>query len=132
MTASVKTAPRAISGLSEIAQDYDVLLCDVWGGIHNGRESFPAACAALERFGRERGPVVLISNAPRPSSDVRPQLDALRVPHSAWSAFVSSGDATRALLAERAPGPAWAIGPDRDWPLYAGLDLAFTGPEHAA
>jgi HAD superfamily hydrolase (TIGR01459 family) len=126
------TAPITIDGLAEIADDYDVLLCDVWGVIHNGRESFPTACAALERFIAARGPVILISNSPRPSSDVLPQLDALKVPRSAWSAFVSSGDATRTLLAERAPGPAWAIGPDRDWPLYAGLDLQFTEPEGAA
>jgi HAD superfamily hydrolase (TIGR01459 family) len=126
------TTLQAVTGLSEIADLYDVLLCDVWGVIHNGRESFPAAWAALQRFARDRGPVVLISNAPRPSSDVHPQLDMLGVPRDAWSAFVSSGDATRTLLAERAPGPAWTIGPDRDWPLYAGLGLAITGPEDAA
>jgi HAD superfamily hydrolase (TIGR01459 family) len=126
------TAPRLIDGLSEIADAYDVLLCDVWGVIHNGRESFASACAALERFIATRGPVILISNAPRPSAHVHEQLAMLGVPRSAWSAFVSSGDATRALLAERAPGPAWAIGPDRDWPLYAGLNLTFAGPEAAA
>src|SRR5690606_12692594 len=38
-------------------------------------------------------------------------------------AFVTSGDATRAELAKRAPGPAWIIGPDRDWPPYEGLGL---------
>jgi HAD superfamily hydrolase (TIGR01459 family) len=126
------TDVRSIAGLSEIADAYDVLLCDVWGVIHNGRECFAAACAALERFNAERGPVVLISNAPRPSRDVHPQLDALKVPRAAWSAFVSSGDATRALLAQRAPGPAWTIGPDRDWPLYEGLGLSVAGPQTAA
>ena len=132
MTALVKTAPRALSGLSEIAQHYDVLLCDVWGVIHNGRESFPAACAALERFAAERGPVILISNSPRPASDVALQLDSLMVPRTAWTTFVTSGDATRALLTERAPGPAWRIGPERDNVLYEGLGLAFSGPEDAA
>lgn len=127
-----KSAPVPVSRLSDIAGRYDVLLCDVWGVIHNGRESFPEACSALATFARERGPVVLISNAPRPSADVLPQLDALGVPRAAWQAFVSSGDATRVLLAERAPGPAWAIGPARDAPLYAGLGLAFSGPEDAA
>jgi HAD superfamily hydrolase (TIGR01459 family) len=126
------TAPQTVTRLSDIADRYDVLLCDVWGVIHNGRESFPEACAALATFARERGPVVLISNAPRPSADVLPQLDALGVPRAAWQAFVSSGDATRILLAERSPGPAWAIGPERDAPLYAGLGLEFSGPEHAA
>jgi HAD superfamily hydrolase (TIGR01459 family) len=126
------TAPALPNGLSDIADRYDALLCDVWGVIHNGREAFPAACDALRTFAETRGPVVLISNAPRPSADVRPQLDALGVPRDAWSAFVSSGDATRALLAERAPGPAWKIGPERDAPLYAGLGMEFSGPETAA
>lgn len=132
MNAPLKTTPRAIAGLSEIAHDYDVLLCDVWGVIHNGRESFPAACAALERFAAEQGPVILISNSPRPASDVALQLDSLQVPRAAWTAFVTSGDATRVLLKERAPGPAWRIGPERDNVLYEGLGLVFAGPEEAA
>jgi HAD superfamily hydrolase (TIGR01459 family) len=115
----------AISGLHEIADHYDVLLCDVWGVIHNGRESFPEACEALVRFREARGPVVLVSNAPRPSQNVVPQLRALGVPDEAWSGFVTSGDATRQGLAARAPGPAWAVGPLRDAPLYDGTDVAF-------
>ena len=117
------TLPHALSGLGEIAADYDILLCDVWGVIHNGRESWPAACEALSRFNQNGGHVVLISNSPRPSSDVVAQLDRLGVPRDSWKAFVTSGDATRAELSRRAPGPAWIIGPDRDWPLYEGLGL---------
>jgi HAD superfamily hydrolase (TIGR01459 family) len=116
-----------------IADRYDVLLCDVWGVIHNGRESFPEACAALVRFRETRGPVVLISNSPRPSKDVVHQLRALGVPDDAWSGFVTSGDATRDALAERAPGPAWALGPARDAPLYEGTGVAYAEtPEEAA
>lgn len=117
------TLPHALTGLGEIAADYDILLCDVWGVIHNGRESWPEACTALTRFNQQGGHVVLISNSPRPSSDVVAQLDRLGVPRDSWKAFVTSGDATRAELARRAPGPAWVIGPDRDWPLYDGLGL---------
>lgn len=120
------------AGLSALADRYDVLLCDVWGVIHNGVESFPRACEALVQWRARHGPVILISNSPRPSADVVAQLDALGVPREAWSAFVTSGDATRSLLARRAPGPVWAVGPDRDSVLYAGLDLTFSGPEDAA
>ena len=123
---------KPISGLSRIAERYDVVLCDVWGVIHNGRESFPAACDALAHFQAERGPVVLISNAPRPSAAIHDQLRGFGVPDAAWSGIVTSGDATRALLAERAPGPVWAIGPERDAPLYEGLDLQFGDLETAA
>jgi len=126
------TAPQPILGLSALADRYDVLLCDIWGVIHNGREHFPAACAALARYRAERGPVVLISNSPRPHPGVIAQLDELGVPREAWSAIVTSGDATRALLAQRAPGPAWTIGPERDAPLYDDLGLAFAELEGAA
>jgi HAD superfamily hydrolase (TIGR01459 family) len=131
------SAPEILTGLSEVADRYDAILSDVWGVIHNGVERFPAACEALERFQRERGPVVLISNAARPSAEVALQLDGLHVPRTAWSGFVTSGDVTRPLLAARAAetgghGPVWAIGPEQAGPLYDGLGLGFAGPEDAA
>ena len=126
------TSLTSVAGLSELAARYDVVLCDVWGVIHNGRESFPAACEALTRFQADVGPVLLISNAPRPRSPIIAQLDGLKVPRSAWTQLITSGDATRELLAERAPGPVWAIGPERDAPLYDGLDLRFADDRDAA
>ncbi len=131
-TRALMTAPKIASGLSHIAPAYDALLCDVWGVIHNGRESFPAACAALARYRETRGPVILISNSPRPHGPVIEQLDSLGVPREAWSHIVTSGDATRLLLAERAPGPAWKIGPDRDDALYEGLGVEFSDLADAA
>ena len=125
-------APHVLSGLSDIAGQYDAILCDVWGVIHDGRDRFPGACEALEQFQKERGPVVLISNAARPSPEVTVQLDALQAPREAWSGFVTSGDVTRPLLAARAPGPVWAIGPEQAGPLYKGLGLEFAGPKDAA
>src|ERR1700722_11626843 len=57
---------RLIQGLGDLTGDYDALLSDVWGVIHNGRESHPVPCGALAQWRNERGPVVLISNSPRP------------------------------------------------------------------
>lgn len=119
------TSPKLARGLSDLTGRYDVLLCDVWGVIHNGREAFPAACAALARFRAGGGEVILISNAPRPNAGVIAQLDGLGVPRDAYSLVVTSGDCTRQLLAKHAPGPAWKLGPDRDDPLYDGLGLEF-------
>jgi HAD superfamily hydrolase (TIGR01459 family) len=126
------TQPHALSGLGAVAADYDVLLCDIWGVIHNGRESWPEACEALARFNREGGTVVLISNSPRPTPGVVTQLDQLDVPRESWKAIVTSGDATRFELGKRAPGPVWIVGPERDAPLYEGLGLEQAqGPEDA-
>jgi HAD superfamily hydrolase (TIGR01459 family) len=126
------TPPKLIEGLAEIAGRYDAALCDIWGVVHNGRRKHDAACDALVRFRAECGPVVLISNAPRPAGAVIEQMDRLGVPREAWSAVVTSGDATRAALSERAPGPVWWIGPERDGPLFEGLPVEFSGPEAAA
>ena len=117
------TLPTPLPNLGAVSADYDILLCDVWGVIHNGRESWPDAFGALTRFNQEGGHVVLISNSPRPAHDVIAQLDGLGVPRDSWKAFVTSGDATRMELQRRAPGPVWIVGPERDAPLYAGLDL---------
>ena len=120
-----------ISGLGQIAEHYDALLVDIWGVIHNGREAYDDAIVALERFKAERGPVVLISNSPRPSVAIPEQFDEVGVPHSFYDAIVTSGDATIDELARRAPGPAFKLGPDRDDGLYAGLDINFVSLEHA-
>ena len=68
------SAPQLISGLSDIADAYDVLLCDVWGVVHNGRTPYPKAMEALVAYRERGGAVVLISNAPRPgASDSGPR-----------------------------------------------------------
>src|SRR5436190_1996022 len=114
---------QTIAGLAQISDRYDALFCDVWGVVHNGREAYRPACEALVRFAETRGPVVLLSNAPRPADAVVPQLLAMHVPRGAWQGFVTSGDATRTLLSARVPGPAWVIGPERDHPLFDGIPL---------
>jgi HAD superfamily hydrolase (TIGR01459 family) len=122
---------KVIEGLGQIAPHYDLLLCDIWGVVHDGLAAFGPACEALAHYRRSYGPVILISNSPRPGDGVIAQLDGLGVPREAWSRVVTSGDVTRVLLRERAPGPAWRIGPERDDPLYEGLGLQFSSLEGA-
>ena len=43
-------AVSLLSGLSAVASQYDAVLCDVWGVIHNGRSAFVTACEALQKF----------------------------------------------------------------------------------
>ena len=122
---------RPLAGLGQIAEDYDALLCDIWGVIHNGRQPFLEACEALERFRQERGPVILISNSPRPSVAIPEQFRQVGVPGELWDAIVTSGDATIDELSRRAPGPAFKLGPDRDDTLYENLDMNFSDLEEA-
>lgn len=112
------------SGLRALAPDYDALICDVWGVVHNGREAYPGVVDCLTRY-RNRGIVLLLSNAPRPGVPIREQLAGFGVPPEAFDTIVTSGDLTRQVLAERtAGGKTYRIhhvGPDRDLPLFEGL-----------
>jgi len=115
-----------LSGLGQVAGDYDVLLCDIWGVVHNGRVPYREACAALERFRQEFGTVILISNSPKPSVTIPEAFARIGVPGEFYDAIVTSGDATIDDLARRAPGPAFKIGPERDDALYDSLELHFS------
>src|ERR1700709_1122435 len=113
---------RIISGLSELAPGYDVVLCDVWGVVHNGETCFPHAAEALKRFRAGGGSVILITNAPRPNGPVREQMDQIGVPHSAYDAIVPSGDVTLASIMERREAPLYHIGPKRDLALFEEIE----------
>jgi HAD superfamily hydrolase (TIGR01459 family) len=116
---------------STLAPHYDAILSDVWGVIHNGVASFPAACQALTRFREKGGSVVLISNAPRPGNQVVRLLDHLNVPHAAYDGIVTSGDVTRAEVEKRAGERVFLIGPERDHTIFTGLEAPFSTAEEA-
>ncbi|NTS30465.1 TIGR01459 family HAD-type hydrolase [Phyllobacterium sp. BT25] len=108
--------------LDALMDRYDVLLCDVWGVLHNGVDSFAPASAALRRARQAGLTVVLITNAPRPFAGVAEQIHALGVPESAYDRIVTSGDVTRELI-RNAPRRVFHLGPERDETLYDGLDV---------
>ena len=109
---------RQISGLSEISDRYDAILCDIWGVLHNGVASFAAASEALVSFRRRGGAVVLISNAPRPSPPIQRQVLKLGVPPEAFDGVVTSGDVTIGLMEQQAGDRVLHIGPERDLSLF--------------
>ena len=115
--------PPVLHGVSSFLDAYDLILCDIWGVLHDGVQCHPGAGDALQRFRKRGGTVVLVSNAPRPAIEVVPYLDNLRVIREAWDGIVTSGDVTRSMI-EVAENPYCWLGPDRDWPLFEGLASA--------
>lgn len=127
--------PQILTGLSEIAGNYDALVCDVWGVLHNGHTAHAGAIDALRRFRSVYGPVVLLSNAPRPVSVLEQQFAHFGVPTDCYDAIVTSGVATREALAARVEdGPLriFHIGPERDRGVFEGLAIECVSLEQAA
>ncbi len=124
-----------LSGFSEIAEGRDLILCDVWGVLHDGQKAHVAAGEALIRFRALPGPrprrVVLVSNAPRPGDGVGRILDRFGVPREAYDAILTSGDLTRELIAERPGARIRHLGPERDLGVFHGLDLTLVPEEEA-
>jgi HAD superfamily hydrolase (TIGR01459 family) len=125
---------QILSGLHDIADAYDALVCDVWGVLHNGRAPFLAAADALRTFRERRGPVVLLSNAPRLVATLMKQFEHIGVPTDCFDAVVTSGVAARSELASRARGRKLAmfhLGPERDRDVFEGLNVESVTAEEA-
>src|SRR3974390_3818806 len=114
-----------IPHFSALAPGYDVLLCDVWGVVHNGVTAFPHACDALMHARARGAAVILITNAPRPSEIVARQLERLHVPRETYDGIVSSGDVTRAVIQGRPGQTLFHLGPERDHSIFTGLNVRF-------
>jgi HAD superfamily hydrolase (TIGR01459 family) len=123
--------PTFIENFAPLARDYDVVLCDVWGVVHNGVRAFDPACDALARFRAGGGTVLLITNAPRPAGVVVHLLDKLAVPHHAYDGIVSSGDVTQDVMLARRDQRVFTIGPQRDLPTFTELGIVFAPAESA-
>ncbi|WP_019906204.1 TIGR01459 family HAD-type hydrolase [Methylobacterium sp. 77] len=125
-----------LDGFSVVAERYDLILCDVWGVLHDGTRAHQGAGDALIRFrnlpedGRRRR-VILVSNAPRPWAGVQVILDGYGVPREAYDAILTSGDLTRRLIAEHPGERIHHLGPERDATIFDGLDLRLVAAEEA-
>jgi len=130
MSAPLAPVP-VLSGLNNIRSLYDVILCDIWGVLHNGVKAYAAASAALKAFREQGGTVILVSNAPRPGLDVVPLLDKFGVDRLAYDGIVTSGDVTHSMLkASKWKSYHW-IGPERDGELFRGLTMHSAGIDDA-
>jgi HAD superfamily hydrolase (TIGR01459 family) len=120
-----------LTSIAGISADRELWLCDVWGVLHNGVMAFPEAIAACAAFRARGGSVALVSNSPRTGSGVAAQLEGFGITTGAYDAIVTSGDATRDLVAARAGEPLFHLGPDRDRALFDGLGAQFARAEEA-
>lgn len=111
---------RLITSLEDISAQYEVLYCDLWGCLHNGRTLYPEAVAALQGFRARGGAVVLMTNAPRTQHAVKRKLDKMGLPEDAYDVIAASGDATQIAMLQGAAGrKLWHLGPGKDEDMFS-------------
>lgn len=77
---------------------YRVILCDVWGVVHDGVSLYPYAAERLSGWRKEGCQVILITNAPRTAEAVEAQLGRIGLPRESWDGIATSGEAGIAAL----------------------------------
>lgn len=114
--------PPILAHAGPLLARYDVVFCDVWGVMHNGRTAYAGSGDALARFRGQGGTVILVSNAPVPAEGVQRVLEKTGVRRDSWDAIVSSGDIALEHIAEKGYRRLHRIGPaGRDSRLFARL-----------
>ena len=114
---------KAIKGLREISENYDVFFIDIWGVIHNGIKLYPGAIEVLENLNKIKKKYVLMSNAPRPAKNVREFLLKLKMQKIYTNHIFTSGEAALKTLAKNVYGKYfYHLGPKRDECLFKNFE----------
>ena len=115
-----------MSLLDALDPKYRLILCDVWGVVHDGVTLYPGAEERLAQWRREGRCVALITNAPRTADAVEQQLVRIGLSLDTYDFVATSGEAgIEALRAlER---PVGFVGTAGDREILEGRGVHITG-----
>lgn len=82
-----------MSFLDRLDPKYRLILCDVWGVVHDGVTLYAGARERLQQWREEGRCVILMTNAPRTAEAVEAQLARIGLPHDAYNFVATSGEA---------------------------------------
>lgn len=108
-----------MSALDDLDERYGVILCDIWGCIHDGVQLYPGAAERLSQWRGEGRTIILITNAPRTAETVASQLKRLGLDPSLWDGIATSGEAAIERL-KSVPRPVGFIGTAADRAILEG------------
>ncbi len=126
---------RALSGLREVAEEFDGFILDLWGLVHDGAKAYPPSLDTFTQLKAAGKRTLLLSNAPRRAHALEEAMTRMGIARHLYGDVLSSGDAVRAALISRddpffaALGRrAYHLGPERDRSLFddTGLEISVT------
>ena len=114
--------------LDALPERYAVILCDIWGVVHDGVDLYPGAADRLLGWAGEGRRIILITNAPRPATAVEQQLARIGLPRGAWHGISTSGEA--GIVALTAIGaPVGFIGTPDDRAIIESRDIVIANDD---
>lgn len=125
-----------LNGISEVADQYDAFILDIFGVIHDGIRPFPGTYDCLSQLQAAGKQVCLLSNSPRRAKGAAAQMEAMGLPPSLYNHIVTSGEATYQSLQNRGDdlgNNCWLIGTSMIDEIVRGHDLnLLDGPDGAS
>jgi HAD superfamily hydrolase (TIGR01459 family) len=120
---------QKITSISTIASQYDALLLDLWGVVHDGTQLYPGAREAMAHLKRAGKKIILVSNAPRRSHKAIAVLSQLGVTPDLYDQVITSGELGYQWLASgksKFGKRYYYIGPSKDADVLDGLSYVRT------
>ena len=110
---------KELNHLSDIYNNYDTFVIDLWGVVHNGMVLNPKAIEAIEQLENNSKKIVFLSNAPRPSSKVINFLLKMNMNKKYLSNVMTSGEAAMHAINKNKFGKKFFhLGPPRDTSVF--------------
>ena len=110
---------RNLNHLSEIFNNYDTYIIDLWGVMHNGISLNSKAIEVVENLNKNLKKIVFLSNAPRPSSQVKEFLKKMKMDEKFLSKVITSGEAAmHAINQDKFGRKFYHLGPLRDNSIF--------------
>ena len=106
-------------GLKSITNEFELFFIDIWGVVHNGIKLFQNSINVLNELERNKKEYVLLTNAPRPNSDVIKFLKKMGLDDDKCQKVYTSGEAAlKHLNSKWKNSKFFHIGPPRDFNLF--------------
>ena len=110
---------RELNHLSEISNNYDTFIIDLWGVVHNGIKLNSKAMEVIKNLNINSKKVVFLSNAPRPSLKVINFLLKMGMEKKYLSSVITSGEAAMYAINQNKFGKTFFhLGPPRDTSVF--------------
>ncbi len=81
-----------IHGISEIIEDYDAFLVDIWGVLHDSAKPYPGVLNCLRKLQASQKKTLLVSNAARRSEVLVKELSRFGITPDLYDKVVTSGE----------------------------------------
>ncbi|MEL7026766.1 MAG: TIGR01459 family HAD-type hydrolase, partial [Pseudomonadota bacterium] len=82
-----------LQSLTEIAENYDAIVLDQWGVLHDGTRPYPHAVAALTSLAERGTRMAVLSNSGKRAGPNADRIAAIGFPAALFEVVMTSGEA---------------------------------------